>query len=83
MGATKGGKASKIPTKLSHPLEVPQQALGMEDAPLTSILPGAAQIFPLGPSSAGQHPGHSQEGKTHQATPGRPSAGKKRFVLCA
>lgn len=55
----------------------------MEDAPLTSILPGAAQIFPLGPSSAGQHPGHSQEGKNSPGNPGTSLCREKEVcALC-
>lgn len=87
MGATKGGKPNFTKlgnsSKPSHPLDVPKQVLGMEDGPLTLIFPGAAQIFPVGPSSAGQHPGHNQEGKLTKQPWHVPLQGKRGLCSVA
>lgn len=57
-------KSFRIPLNFPTPRMFPSRLWGWRISPL--IFPGAAQIFPAGPSSAGQHPGHNQEGKLTQ-----------------
>lgn len=63
-------KAFAIPLNRPAPLRHPKAGSGDEGCSprRTLSLPGGAQAFPTGSSSAGQHPGSNQEGKLCKRT---------------